>query len=129
MKITEITVSAGRVISHPIENFSNLRPQISLKAVLEDGEDAESATKMLQAKAEGLVEDHANQLTKHIRDMYYLNEREKEAKRLEETLTAGQKRLEQIRGEIPLMLSDDEAVAEGKNETFHPVISTDEADW
>ena len=108
MKITEITVSAGRVISHPIENYSNLRPQISLKAVLDDGEDAVEATRQLQAKAEGLVEDHATQLTKHIRDMYYLGEKEKERARLEENIIASQKRLEGLRGEIPLMISGDE---------------------
>ena len=108
MKITEITVSAGRVISHPIENYSNLRPQISLKAVLDDGEDAVEATRQLQAKAEGLVEDHAVQLTKHIRDMYYLGEKEKEIQRLEQNMIASQKRLEEMRGEIPLMLPADE---------------------
>lgn len=116
MKVTEISVSAGRVISHPIEDYSNLRPQISLKAVLEDGEDPAEAAKQLQAKAEGLVEDHANQLTKHIRDMYYLNEKEREAARLEENIIASQKRLADLRGEVSLMiesgdkdLNDDDA--------------------
>lgn len=128
MKITEINVSAGRVISHPIEQYSNLKPMVSLKAVLDDGEDFEAATKQLQAKAEGLVEDHANQLTKHIRDMFYLGEKEKEAKRLEDTLIAGQKRLQEIRSEIPLMLNGEDD-SEAERETFHPVISTDEAGW
>lgn len=115
MKITEITVSAGRVISHPIENFSNLRPQISLKAVLDEGEDANDATKLLQAKAEGLVEDHATQLTKHIRDMYYLSEKQREAAQLEQSILASQKRLEGIRGEIPLMLSENETEEAGED--------------
>lgn len=127
MKVTEITVSAGRVISHPIESYSNLRPQISLKAVLENGKDVDAATKQLQAKAEGLVDDHANGLTKHIRDMYYLGEREKVAKRLEDSLIAGQKRLAEIRSEIPLMLSG-EPDTEEKSETFHPVVG-EESNW
>lgn len=105
MKITEINVSAARVIAHPIEQYSNLKPMVSLKAVLEDGEDADAAVKQLQAKAEGLVDDHANQLTKHIREMYYLNEKEKEARRLEDSIIASQERLGRIRSEIPLMLS------------------------
>lgn len=104
MKITEITVSAGRVISHPVEQYSNLRPQISLKAVLDEGEDADAATKQLQAKAEGLVEDHANQLTQHIKEMYYLSEKEREAQKLEENIIASQRRLEDVRGEVSLML-------------------------
>ena len=106
MKITQINVSAGRVISHPIEQYSNLRPIVSLTAVLDDGEDAVAATKQLQAQAEGLVEDHANQLTTHIRDMYMLSEKEREVKNLEASIIASQKRLEGMRAEIPLMMTD-----------------------
>jgi uncharacterized protein YbaR (Trm112 family) len=105
MQITEINVSAGRVVSHPVEQYSNLKPMVSLKAVLNEGDDYEQCVKDLQAKAEGLVEDHANQLKKHIRDMHYLSEKEREAKRLEDSIAAGQKRLADIRSEIPLMLS------------------------
>jgi uncharacterized phage infection (PIP) family protein YhgE len=105
MKVTEINVSAGRVVSHPIEQYSNLKPMVSLKAVLDEGDDYEQSVKDLQAKAEGLVEDHANTLKKHIRDMYYLSEREREAKRIEDQIVASQKRLEEIRSEIPLLSS------------------------
>ena len=38
MKITEIVVSAGRTFNHPYENFSNLRPQVTLKATPDEGE-------------------------------------------------------------------------------------------
>lgn len=105
MKVTEITVSAGRVVSHPVENYSNLKPMVSLKAVLDEGDDYEQSIKDLQAKAEGLVEDHANALKKHIRDMHYLSEREREAKRLEDAITASQERLAEIRSEMPLLAS------------------------
>lgn len=116
MKVTEITVSAGRVVSHPVEQYSNLKPMVSLKAVLDDGDDYEQVVKDLQAKAEGLVEDHANSLKKHIRDMYYLGEKEKEVRRLEDSITASQERLAGIRSEIPLMIADGEDIDYELNE-------------
>jgi hypothetical protein len=125
MKVIEINVSAGRVVSHPVENYSNLKPMVSLKAVLEDGEDVDAAVKQLQAKAEGLVDDHADQLKKHIRDMYYLGEKEKEAKRLEDSIIASQQRLSSIRSEIPLMLQGEEET----EEAFEPVVETEKVDW
>lgn len=120
MKVTEITVSAARVISHPVEQYSNLKPMVSLKASLDDSDDYEQSVKDLQAKAEGLVEDHAGALKKHIRDMYYLSEKEKEAKRLEDSITASQERLAGIRSEIPLMLSGqlDAEIEEGNEKDW-----------
>ena len=55
MQITEITVHAGRTFNHPYESYSNLRPSLTLRAILTDGEDHLAATKALQAQAEGLV--------------------------------------------------------------------------
>lgn len=123
MKVIEVNVSAGRVISHPIESYSNLKPMVSLKAVLDEGDDFEQCVKDLQAKAEGLVEDHANHLKKHIRDMYYLGEKEKEVKRLEASITASQERLQEVRSELPLML------AEEFNEEDEVEIERLKTDW
>lgn len=103
MKITEITVSAGRTVQHPVENYANLKPFVTLKAVLGDGDDYEQLTKDLQAKAESLVEDHANSLKKHLRDMHYLSEKQRELARLEDSLSDTQKRIAEVRKEMPLM--------------------------
>lgn len=104
MQITEITVSAARTINHPVENYANLKPMVSLKAVLDAGEDYSQAVKDLQAKAEELVEDHASQLKTHIRDMYYLDQKQKELISLEAAFHKTQDRIAEIRKEIPLML-------------------------
>jgi uncharacterized coiled-coil DUF342 family protein len=103
MKITEITVSAGRTVPHPIESYANLKPHVSLKAVLEDGEDFVQVTKDLQAKAEEIVEDHANSLKTHLRDMHYLSQKQREVTSLEKQIQQSQERLSEIRKEIPLM--------------------------
>jgi len=103
MQITEITVSAARTINHPVENYANLKPMVSLKAVLGDGDDYSQAVKDLQAKAEELVEDHATQLKKHIRDMYYLDQKQKQLLSLEASLHKTQRELEAVRAEMPLM--------------------------
>ena len=103
MKITEITVSAARTINHPVESYANLKPMVSLKAVLDESEDYGQAVKDLQAKAEELVEDHATQLKTHIRDMYYLDQKQKQLISLEAELHKTQDRITEIRKEIPLM--------------------------
>jgi hypothetical protein len=57
--MAKITISAGRTFNHPYEQFANFRPGLQLKIVPdEDGEDAIQIIKDLQAKIEGLVEDH-----------------------------------------------------------------------
>ena len=43
MKITEITVHASRTLPHPVEQFANIRPSVTLKAEL-NGDDATEAT-------------------------------------------------------------------------------------
>lgn len=103
MQITEITVSAARTINHPVENYANLKPMVSLKAVLSDGDDYAQSVKDLQAKAEELVEDHAAQLKTHIRDMYYLDQKQKQLISLESELHKTQDRIAEIRKEMPLM--------------------------
>lgn len=56
--VKEITVQAGTVFSHPYESYSNLRPSVTLRAVVADGEDPIEATKALQGQADGLLADH-----------------------------------------------------------------------
>lgn len=99
MKVTEIVVSAGRVFSHPFESYSNLKPQITLKAALDPGEDPATAVKALQAQAEGLVEDHKRNLLSSIRELHRLTERQSEVAALERSLQSAQERLDAIRRE------------------------------
>lgn len=101
MQVTIITVTAGRTFNHPYEQYSNLRPEVAMTAMLEDGEDPVAAAKELQAKAEGLVEDHKNGLLKSIEDLHNLTERQAELRGLQKELERTQKRLADIRSENP----------------------------
>jgi hypothetical protein len=101
MKVTEIVVSAGRVVNHPFEQYSNLRPSITLKASLDEGEDFETATKQLQAKAEQLVEDHKNNMLTSIEELHMLTERQREVASLESSIKRAQSQLDRIRAETP----------------------------
>lgn len=97
MKVTEIVVSAGRVVSHPLESYSNLRPQVTLKAQLDEGEDYTTAVKELQARAEGLVEDHKNALVNNIVELDRLQKREREIASLEKSIRRDQATLTELR--------------------------------
>jgi hypothetical protein len=66
MKITEITVFAGRTFNHPFEAYSNFKPSISLKSTLEEGDDAETVAKQLQAHAEDLMDDHKRDILERL---------------------------------------------------------------
>jgi len=99
MQVTEVIVSAGRTFNHPYENFSNLRPQVTLKASLSDGEDPMDAAKQLQAKAESLVEDHKRMMLTTIRRLYELSQTEQEIANVESQLNQAQMRLKNLRVE------------------------------
>ena len=101
MKVTEIKVSAGRTFNHPHESYSNLRPHVELRAVLEEGEDPVAAVRQLQGQAEQLVEDHKQNMLKSIEDLYELTERQREMTTLQEQLGRAQGRLDQIRSKYP----------------------------
>lgn len=101
MKIQTITVTAGRTFNHPHEQYSNLRPEVSMVATIDEGEDAAEATKQLQARAEQLVEDHKQGLLKSLEELYQLSERQAEMRGLQRTLTDAQDRLDSIRKTHP----------------------------
>lgn len=105
MKVTEIVVTAGRTFNHPHEQYSNLKPSVVLKAALAYGEDPLTATKILQAQAEGLVEDHKQHLLKSIEELYQLGERQEEIRGLQRQLTSAQERLDTIRKQHPDLLA------------------------
>ena len=101
MKVTEIVVSAGRTFNHPFESYSNLRPQVTYKAALEDGEDVAAATQELQAKAEKAVEDHKQNTIRMLVELHHLNEAQREAVDIQDKLKDLADRLDRIRNENP----------------------------
>ena len=105
MNITNISVSAGRGFNHPYEQFSNLKLDVNLRAALSLGEDAETAVKALQAKAEKLAEDHKQGLLQSIEELREMSELQREAADLERSLQRSQARLEELRRERPQLFN------------------------
>jgi hypothetical protein len=101
MKVTEITVSAGRTFNHPYEQFSNLRPMVTVKATVAEDEDPTKAINELQALAEKSVEDHKQALLHSLEELHYLSEAQRDMTTLAEQITRAQSRLEQIRKQHP----------------------------
>lgn len=100
MKVTEIVVSAGRTFNHPYESYSNLKPQVTIKATIENGEDFETEVNVLQAKAERLVEDHKAALLTNLEEIHNLTERQREIASLEDGLKRTQARLDALRAGV-----------------------------
>jgi hypothetical protein len=101
MEITEITISAGRTFNHPYESFSNLRPNVTVKASLAPGEDPQKVINELQALAEKSVEDHKQALLHSLEELHYLTEAQRDMTTLAEQITRSQERLEEIRNRHP----------------------------
>jgi len=109
MQIKTITVTAGRCFNHPHEQYSNLRPEVTITADVGEGEDPAAAAKELQLKAEGLVEDHKQSLLRSIEELYQLTERQAEVRGLMKELGKAQARLKEIRTDHPdLVLTNGE---------------------
>lgn len=101
MKVIEVNVSAGRVVPHPFVSYANLKPQVSVKAIIEDGEDWQKITKELQAHAEQLVEDHKDNLIKQLEELEELSQRQREVAKLSDGIREAQRRLDNIREQYP----------------------------
>jgi hypothetical protein len=101
MEVTEITVSAGRTFNHPYETYSNLRPGVTVKAIIAPGEDPTKAINDLQALAEKTVEDHKQALLHSLEELHYLTEAQRDMTTLAEQITRSQVRLEEIRKNHP----------------------------
>ncbi len=97
MKITEIIVSAGRTFNHPFEQFSNLRPQVTMKATLDEHEDPDAVTKSMQAKAEKLVEDHKTHILDSLHKIEQMAQYERTQANLEQQIKTAQEDLEIVR--------------------------------
>jgi hypothetical protein len=101
MKVTNIIVRAGRTFNHPHEQYSNLKPEVELRAELAEGDNPAECAKALQAQAEGLVEDHKQGLLKSINELYEMTEKQTEMIGLQRQLTQAQSRLDEIRRQHP----------------------------
>lgn len=101
MKINTITVTAGRTFNHPHEQYSNLRPEVSMTATLDEGEDPTKSAQQLQARAEQIVEDHKQGLLRSIEELYQLTTKQAEMRGLQQELQRAQARLEAIRKDHP----------------------------
>ena len=99
MKVVEVTVSAGRTFNHPYEQYSNLRPNVTLKATLEPDEDYAAAVQTLQAKAEAMVEEHKQHMLRSLEELERFEHYQQEVQSLEQTIRQSQERLERLRQE------------------------------
>lgn len=97
MKITQITVSAGRTFNHPYESYANFRPEVTMTATLPDGADADQAVRDLQAKAETLVEQHKRNLLQNVNDLHESAQIDSELANMEQTLKNAQERMEALK--------------------------------
>jgi hypothetical protein len=97
MKITEITVSAGRKFNHPLESYSNLSPSVTLRATLDEGDDPHACTVSLQAQAETVVEEHKRKMLADIEATHQISLQQQEIASLESTIKRAQERLERFK--------------------------------
>lgn len=104
MRVTEITVTAGRTFNHPYESYSNLRPEVTLRATLFDGDDDTACTRELQARAERLVEDHKAGMLESLAAINDMSIRRARIADLERLLSRSQSELDSLRAADAPML-------------------------
>jgi chromosome segregation ATPase len=97
MKVTAISVTAGRTFNHPFEQYANLRFDMHLDAQLEEGEEFLPAIQKLTAQAEELAEGHKQNLLKDIRTLEKIQRANREISDLEERMAQADSRLKDLR--------------------------------
>lgn len=97
MKVTQITVNAGRTLQHPCETYANIRPEVALTATLNEYDDPIECTRQLQRQAEQLVEEHAIVLKASIAERDVAEREEQELKRLSQSMADSQQRFESLK--------------------------------
>lgn len=117
MKVTTIVVTAGRTFNHPFESYSNLRPEVSITATVEEGEGPDDAVRKLQARAEQLVEDHKANMLRSIEELQNLSVARQEIQGLQQTITRGQQRLDLLRKQHPEL----GLITAGENQEAAPI--------
>lgn len=99
MKVTQITVNAGRTFNNPYESYSNLRPEVTLTASLDEGEDPQAAAKALQSQAETLVESHKTKLLMDLDRLHTYQTRTRDIARLESQIKTATDHLSELKAE------------------------------
>jgi hypothetical protein len=107
MQIVEIVVHAGRTFNHPYEDYSNLRPSVSMKATLGPEDNPEKVIQELQARAEALVEDHKRNMLRSLEELYHLGRAQQELISLENQLKNAQERIQELREKDPRLTIED----------------------
>lgn len=113
MKVREIVVTAGRTFNHPYESYSNLRPEVEIRATVEEYEDTAAAVKELQAQAEQLVEDHKHIMLQQLHNLETMTRRQKEVAMLESSIKTAQASLDKLRDDSKKLSS--EPLSENQN--------------
>jgi galactokinase len=101
MKIKTITVQAGRCFNHPYEQYSNLRPEITMTAEIDESDDPIAAAKALQQQAETLVEDHKRAMLASIEDLEQMRRSQAELSELGRLMNRQQARIDELRRQHP----------------------------
>lgn len=101
MKIKTITVQAGRCFNHPYESYSNLRPEITMTAELDEADDPVAAAKALQHQAETLVEDHKRAMLASIEELEQMRRNQQELQELGRLMNKQQSRIDELRRAHP----------------------------
>lgn len=126
MQIDKIVVSAGRTFNHPFENYSNLKPSVTLSATLEPGDDADACIKQLQAKAEAVVEQHKALLLAEIKRLRATQQAMEEIANLEHSMRGAQARMEDLKRNYPEVFA---ALSAGESRVAPMVSLTDENEF
>lgn len=105
-KVTEVNVSASRGFNHPYEDYSNLKPFISLRIELEESEDVDKVVKEYQAKAESLVEDHKQHMLDSLTKLHEMAQYQQRVASLEDKIKESQKELDNLRKQQNFLLPE-----------------------
>lgn len=125
MRITQITVHAGRCFNHPYEQYSNLRPEVILVADLAEGDDPVAATKALQQQAETLVEDHKQAMLRSIEELELMRRNQAELQQLGQMMAQQQRRIDELRKQHPTLAAPP-TIESGEGGEFAPVQANGE---
>jgi hypothetical protein len=93
MKVTNVTVWAGRTFNHPYENYSNFKPSISISADIAADGDYEKALEQLQTEAEQMMERHKERMLSDLERLRKIEFNTSRAERLHETIKQAEKEL------------------------------------
>ncbi len=94
--VRKITATAGRTAPHPLENFANLRADVTLEAELLPGEDPAREADRLTMQAAGLVDRHLATLAHDLKLAHELRHEADQAATLRRNIEQAQATLERI---------------------------------